>query len=45
MGYSSEGCDVDQVRIILAGLLVALMLTSLLGDVLRIFAAGEIDGE
>jgi hypothetical protein len=36
------------VRIILAGLWVALMLTYLLGDVLRIFAgdftAGEIDG-
>lgn len=39
----------EQVRIILAGLWVALMLTYLLGDVLRIFAgdfvAGEIDGE
>lgn len=37
------------VRIILAGLWVALMLTYLLGDVLRIFAgdftAGEIDGK
>lgn len=37
------------VRIILAGLWVATMLTYLLGDVLRIFAgdftAGEIDGE
>ena len=36
-------------RIILAGLWVALMLTYLLGDVLRIFAgdftAGEMDGE
>ena len=39
----------EQVRIILAGLWVALMLTYLLGDVLRIFAgdfvAGEIDGK
>ncbi len=37
------------VRIILSGLWVALMLTYLLGDVLRIFAgdfaAGEIDGQ
>lgn len=37
------------VRIILSGLWVALMLTYLLGDVLRIFAgdftSGEIDGE
>jgi hypothetical protein len=40
---------VESVRIILSGLWVALMLTYLLGDVLRIFAAdfvpGEIDGE
>ena len=39
----------DETRIILAGLWVALMLTYLLGDVLRIFAgdftAGEIDGQ
>jgi hypothetical protein len=39
----------DDVRIILAGLWVALMLTYLLGDVLRIFAGdatpGEIDGK
>lgn len=38
----------DDVRIILAGLWIATMLTYLLGDVLRIFAgdftAGEIDG-
>jgi len=38
----------DDVRIILSGLWVALMLTYLLGDVLRIFAgdftAGEMDG-
>ena len=37
------------VRIILSGLWVALMLTYLLGDVLRVFAgdfiAGEMDGE
>jgi hypothetical protein len=40
---------VEDTRIILAGLWVALMLTYLLGDVLRIFAgdftAGEIDGQ
>jgi len=40
---------VEDVRIILAGLWVALMLTYLLGDVLRIFAgdftAGEIEGK
>jgi len=40
---------VESVRIILSGLWVALMLTYLLGDVLRIFAgdfkAGEIDGK
>lgn len=39
----------ENVRIILSGLWVALMLTYLLGDVLRIFAgdfeAGEIDGQ
>lgn len=39
----------EDVRIILAGLWVALMLTYLLGDVLRIFAgdftAGEIEGQ
>lgn len=39
----------DDVRIILAGTWVALMLTYLLGDVLRIFAGdftpGRIDGE
>lgn len=39
----------DETRIILAGVWVALMLTYLLGDVLRIFAgdfiAGEIDGQ
>ena len=39
----------DETRIILSGLWVALMLTYLLGDVLRIFAgdfiAGEIDGQ
>lgn len=38
----------EEVRVILAGLWVALMLTYLLGDVLRIFAgdfiAGEMDG-
>lgn len=38
----------EDVRIVLSGLWVALMLTFLLGDVLRIFAgdftAGEIDG-
>jgi hypothetical protein len=38
----------EDVRIVLAGLWVALMLTYLLGDVIRIFAgdftAGEIDG-
>jgi hypothetical protein len=40
---------VEDVRIILAGLWVALMLTYLLGDVLRIFAgdftSGEMGGE
>ena len=39
----------EDVRIVLAGLWVALMLTYLLGDVMRIFAgdftAGEIDGQ
>ena len=39
----------ESVRIILSGLWVALMLTYLLGDVLRIFAgdftSGEIDGK
>ena len=39
----------EDVRIILAGIWVALMLTNLLGDVIRIFAgdykAGEIDGK
>jgi len=39
----------DDVRIILSGLWVALMLTYLLGDVLRVFAgdftSGEIDGQ
>jgi hypothetical protein len=39
----------EDVRIILAGIWVALMLTYLLGDVLRIFAgdfkAGEIEGK
>jgi hypothetical protein len=39
----------EDVRIILSGLWVALMLTYLLGDVLRIFAgdfkSGEIDGQ
>jgi len=39
----------EDVRIILSGLWVALMLTYLLGDVLRIFAgditAGEMDGK
>lgn len=38
----------DETRIILSGLWVALMLTYLLGDVLRVFAgdftAGEMDG-
>ncbi len=38
----------EDVRLVLSGLWVALMLTYLLGDVLRIFAgdfkAGEIDG-
>lgn len=38
----------EKIRIILSGIWVALMLTYLLGDVLRIFAgdfvAGEIDG-
>jgi hypothetical protein len=47
----AEGGDatVEDVRIILSGVWVALMLTYLLGDVLRIFAgdftAGEIDGK
>jgi hypothetical protein len=40
---------VESVRIILAGVWTALMLTYLLGDVLRIFAGdftpGQIDGE
>jgi len=40
---------VESVRIILSGLWVALMLTYLLGDVLRVFAGdfkpGEIDGQ
>jgi hypothetical protein len=40
--------ELEEVRIILSGLWVALMLTYLLGDVLRIFAgdfkAGEIGG-
>ena len=39
----------DDTRIILSGLWVALMLTYLLGDVLRVFAgdftAGEMDGQ
>lgn len=39
----------DEVRIILSGAWVALMLTYLLGDVLRVFAgdftAGEMDGQ
>lgn len=39
----------DDVRIVLAGLWVSLMLTYLLGDVIRIFAGdftvGEIDGK
>jgi len=39
----------EETRVILAGLWVALMLTYLLGDVLRIFAGdfvpGEIDGQ
>jgi hypothetical protein len=39
----------DDTRIILSGIWVAVMLTYLLGDVLRIFAgdftAGEIDGQ
>jgi ABC-type transport system involved in cytochrome c biogenesis permease component len=39
----------EDVRIILSGLWVALMLTYLLGDVLRIFAgdfkSGEMDGQ
>ena len=39
----------DATRVILAGLWVSVMLTYLLGDVLRIFAgdftAGEIDGQ
>lgn len=39
----------DDVRIVLSGLWVALMLTYLLGDVLRIFAGdvtpGEIEGQ
>ncbi len=39
----------DEVRIILAGSWVALMLTYLLGDVIRVFAGdfvpGEIDGQ
>lgn len=41
--------DMEDVRIVLAGLWVALMLTYLLGDVMRIFAgdftAGEIGGK
>jgi hypothetical protein len=41
--------EIEEVRIILSGLWVALMLTYLLGDVLRIFAgdfkAGEIGGK
>jgi len=39
----------ERVRIILSGLWVSLMLTFLLGDVLRLFAGdmtpGEIDGQ
>lgn len=39
----------EEVRVILSGSWVALMLTYLLGDVLRIFAGdfvpGEIDGQ
>jgi len=36
---------VEEVRIILSGLWVALMLTYLLGDVLRIFAGDMVPGE
>jgi hypothetical protein len=43
-----EASEMEEVRIILSGLWVALMLTYLLGDVLRIFAgdfkAGEMMG-
>lgn len=44
----TRGLNVEDTPIILAGLWVAVMLTYLLGDVLRIFAgdftAGEMDG-
>ena len=44
-----ESVIMESVRIILTGLWVALMLTFLLGDVLRLFAGditpGEIDGQ
>jgi hypothetical protein len=44
-----EDDSMEEVRVILSGSWVALMLTYLLGDVLRIFAgdfvAGEIDGQ
>jgi hypothetical protein len=44
-----KGRGIEDVRIVLSGLWVALMLTYLLGDVLRVFAgdftAGEIQGQ
>jgi hypothetical protein len=46
---SGRQSNMEDTRIILSGLWVALMLTYLLGDVLRIFAgdftAGELDGQ
>ena len=44
-----DSLTIEPVRLVLAGLWVALMLTYLLGDVLRIFAGdftpGQMDGE
>ena len=40
-----EANEMDETRIILAGIWVALMLTYLLGDVLRIFAGDFVAGE
>jgi hypothetical protein len=44
-GRSAEGGAVEGVRIILAGGWVAMMLTYLLGDVLRVFAGSFTPGE
>ena len=45
----ADSLTIEPVRLVLAGLWVALMLTYLLGDVLRIFAgdftSGQMDGE